>query len=84
MSAEMPLNIYDHVFRAMTYAQLGETAEARAAVSQILAFDPNYGGHAAEDFRKRNADPSIVRAIVDGLTKAGLPSSPESEASGQF
>jgi hypothetical protein len=29
-------------------------------------------------FRKRNADPSVVRAIVDGLAKAGLPTSPAS------
>lgn len=78
MAAEMPLNIYDYIFRAMTYAQLGDRENARAAVSQILAFDPNYGEHAAEDFRKRNADPSIVRAIVDGLTEAGLPLSTKS------
>jgi adenylate cyclase len=80
MSAELPLNIYDYVFRAMTYAQLEDEQNAQAAVSQILTFDPNYGEHVAADFRQRNTDPSIVRAIVDGLTKAGLPSSLKSGA----
>ena len=61
--------------RAMAYAQLGDSENAKAAVSQIPKIDPKYGEHAAADFRKRNADPSIVRAIADGLTKAGLPSS---------
>ena len=78
LSAERPLTLYDYVFRAMTYAQLGDGQNASAAVSQILALDPKYGEHVVEDFRKRNADPSIVRAIVDGLAKAGLPSSPAS------
>lgn len=75
LAAEAPLTIYDYVFRAMTYAQLGDVARARAAVAQIQAIDPGYGARVAEDFRKRNADPTIVRAIVDGLAKAGLPAS---------
>jgi adenylate cyclase len=79
MSAEMPLNLYDYVMRAMIHAQLGDSEDAKAAVSEILRIDPEYGEHVAADFRKRNADPSIVRAIVDGLTKAGLPSSVKSE-----
>jgi hypothetical protein len=57
----------------MTYAQLGDRQKAETAVSQILVLDPMYGEHVAADFRKRNADPSVVRAIVDGLAKAGLP-----------
>lgn len=75
MAAEMPLNIYDHVMRAMVHAQLGNREEATEAVSEILKIDQHYGDHVAEDFAKRNADPSIVRAIVEGLTKAGLPTS---------
>jgi adenylate cyclase len=72
LAAEMPLNLYDHVFRAMTYAQLGDREKAKAAVSQVLALDPKYGQHVVADFRKRNADPSVVQAIADGLAKAGL------------
>jgi adenylate cyclase len=75
LAAEAPLNLHDYVFRAMTYAQLGDAEKARAAVAEIVAIDPDYGAHVAEDFRKRNADPVLVRAIVDGLAKAGLPSS---------
>ncbi|HKP23048.1 MAG TPA: hypothetical protein VJV39_04250 [Dongiaceae bacterium] len=74
-AAEMPLNLYDHVFRAMTYARLGDREKAKAEVSQIVALDAKYGEHVAADFRKRNADPSVVQAIVDGLAEAGLPTS---------
>jgi adenylate cyclase len=76
MAAETPLTIHDYVFRAMTYAQLGDSRKAKEAVSQILARDPKYGENVRADFRKRNADPAVVRAIVDGLAKAGLPSTP--------
>ena len=75
MAAEMPLNIYDHVMRAMAHAQLGNGEKAAEAVSEILKIDQNYGDHVAEDFAKRNAHSSIVNAIVEGLTKAGLPTS---------
>ena len=79
LSAETPLTMYDYAFRAMAYAQLGYSENAEAAVSEILKFDPNYREHVEEDFRKRNTDPGIVRAIVEGLTKAGLPSSTKSD-----
>jgi adenylate cyclase len=78
LAAETPLSLHDYVFRAMTYAQLGDRQKAETAVSQILVLDPMYGEHVAADFRKRNADPSVVHAIVDGLAKAGLPTSPAS------
>jgi hypothetical protein len=42
--------------------------------------DPKYGEHVAEDFRKRNAHPTIVRAIVEGLAEAGIPSSMNTKA----
>ncbi len=80
LSAETPLNIYDYVFRAMAYAQLGDSESAKAAVSEIQKFDPNYGERVEADFRKRNTDAGIVHAIVEGLTKAGLPSAAEDEA----
>ena len=73
MSGEMPLSLYDFVMRAMVYGQLGDAKNAKAAVSEILKIDPKYGEHVVADFAKRNADPSIVRAITDGLAKAGLP-----------
>jgi hypothetical protein len=73
MAAEMPLTLYDHVIRAMVYAQLGDRKKAKSAVSEILRLDPKYGEHVAEDFIKRNAHPTIVQAIAEGLRKAGLP-----------
>jgi hypothetical protein len=68
----MSLSLLDYVFRAMTYAQLDDRERARAAVTQILLLDPKYGEHVVADFRERNAHPSVVQAIVDGLAKAGL------------
>jgi tetratricopeptide (TPR) repeat protein len=76
LAAETPLTLYDYVFRAMVYAQLGDREKAKAAVSQILALDPKYGERVVADFQKRNADPSVVKAIVGGLAKAGLAAQP--------
>jgi adenylate cyclase len=75
LAAEMPLNLYDYVMRAMAYAQLGDAKRAKEAVSNIQRIYPNYAEHMAADWARRNADASIVRAISDGLAKAGLPAS---------
>ena len=72
MAAELPLNLYDHVLRAIVYEKLGNSAQAKIAIAEILKIDPEYGAHVVADFRKRNADPSIVRAIAEGLSAAGL------------
>ena len=69
---DRPTVIYTHMVRAIAYAQLGERDEAASEVREMLAIDPHYGDHMVEDLAKRNIDPSIIHAIVDGLDKAGL------------
>jgi adenylate cyclase len=80
---EVPGVIYNHIALAMAYARLGRTDEADAEVDQILAIDPAYGDHVIADLQKRNVHPDLIRAVVDGLRKAGLtvPGSPTRAAS---
>ena len=68
----VPGVIYNHIALAMAYAQLGRTEEADAEVGQILAIAPAYGDHVIADLQKRNVHPDLIRAVVDGLKKAGL------------
>jgi TolB-like protein len=69
---EVPGVIYNHIALAMAYAQLGQTKQADAEIGRALAIDPAYGDHAIADLQKTNLHPDIIRAVVDGLKKAGL------------
>ena len=69
---EAPNVAIAHVAIAMCYGQLGLTAEAKAAVEQILEIDPTYGARAVEDLKMRNLHPDYIPLVVDGLAKAGL------------
>jgi TolB-like protein len=64
--------MYGYLCAAAAYGQLGDKANAEAAVAQMLKIDPNYGDHVADDLAKRGMSPYIIRAIVEGLVKAGL------------
>ena len=72
LEVKAPYTLYGHVTRAAAYAQLGDSVNAAAAVSEILKIDPKYADHVVEDLKKRNMDPAIIRALVEGLAKAGL------------
>lgn len=58
---------------AMAAAQLGLKAEAADAVQAILRIDPRYGDHVVADMTARNLAPELIRLVVAGLRKAGLP-----------
>lgn len=75
--AEMRRMTVGHVAQASVVvacaaAQLGLTAEAAAAVQEILRVDPDYGDHVVADLTARNVHQEIIAAVVDGLRKAGL------------
>ena len=70
--ADIPSVIHYHVILAMTHAQLGLMKEADADVKEILKIDPAYGDNVVADLKKHNVYPDLVRAVVDGLRKAGL------------
>ena len=64
--------LYGYLCAAAAYGQLGDKANAEAALAELLKIDPGYGEHVADDLAKRGVSPYIVRAMVDGLLKAGL------------
>ena len=66
-----------HAYKAALYAQLGDKANAAAAVAEILKIDPKCGEHVDIDLAKRGNSPGIIRAAVDGLSKAGLKITPQ-------
>jgi tetratricopeptide (TPR) repeat protein len=64
--------LYGYLCTAAAYGQLGDKANAEAALAELLEVDPNYGTHVADDLAKRGVSPGITRAVIDGLVKAGL------------
>jgi tetratricopeptide (TPR) repeat protein len=64
--------LYGYLCTAAAYGQLGDKANAEAALAELLKVDPNYGTHVAADLAKRGLSRGIVRAVIDGLVKAGL------------
>jgi tetratricopeptide (TPR) repeat protein len=64
--------IYGYLAVAAAYGQLGEKAKATAALSELLKVDPDYGDHVEADLARRGVSPGIIRAVIDGLKKAGL------------
>jgi TolB-like protein len=64
--------LYGYLSAAAAHGQLGHTANAEAAVAELLKIDPNYGEHIAGDLARRGVSPNIIRAIIAGLEKAGL------------
>jgi adenylate cyclase len=65
-------NRFTHIAQAIAYAQLGRKTEATAEIDLLLKLSPNYGDRVVSDLQDRNVAPEIIRAIVDGLRKAGL------------
>jgi TolB-like protein len=72
LKVQTPDVVYGPIARAIAYAQLGESAKASREAAEILRIYPNYAEEVADDLARRNVDPTIARAIMDGLAKAGL------------
>jgi adenylate cyclase len=64
--------LYGHLATAAVYGQLGDKANAEAVLAKVLAIEPTYGDRVADDLAKRGVSPHTIRAIVEGLVKAGL------------
>jgi adenylate cyclase len=64
--------LYGYLATAAAYGQLGDKANAEAALANVLRIEPTYGDRVADDLTKRGLSPYIVRAVIDGLVKAGL------------
>jgi adenylate cyclase len=65
-------NRFTHVAHAIAYAQLGRKDEAAVEIDLLLKLSPDYGDRVVTDLQARNVAPEIIRAVVDGLRKAGL------------
>jgi TolB-like protein/Tfp pilus assembly protein PilF len=65
-------NRFTHVAHAIAYAQLGRKEQAAEEVDLLLKLNPGYGHRVVADLQDRNVAPEIIRAVVDGLRKAGL------------
>ncbi|MGD9741044.1 MAG: hypothetical protein AB7V53_00285 [Dongiaceae bacterium] len=70
--ADIPSVIHQHVILAMAHAQLGRMKEADADIREILKIDPDYGSNVVADLKKHNVHPDMIKAVVEGLRKAGL------------
>ena len=64
--------LYGHLAAAAAYGQLGDKANAEAALAAVLEIEPSYGDRVADDLAKRGVSPQTIHAVVDGLVKAGL------------
>ncbi|WP_395679211.1 hypothetical protein [Inquilinus sp.] len=65
-------NRFTHIVHTIAYAQLGRKNEAAAQLDLLLQLNPDYGSQVVTDLQDRNVSPAIIRAVVDGLRKAGL------------
>ena len=59
--------VYGHLIVAVAAARLGLSDEAAAVAGRVLAIDPDYFAHIAEDLQRRNLHPELIQAIIDGL-----------------
>ena len=72
LKIDMPKLYMTYVFRAMSYGQLGRTAEGRDAVAEIIKRKSNFAEDVRNDFRRRNLPEPLIDQIVEGLRKSGL------------
>lgn len=66
-------HVYRHMAIAAAAASVGDMPTAKAAVSAILALDPDYGQRVGPDLEGRGLTPEITRRLIAGLARAGLP-----------
>lgn len=69
---DAPDVIYIPVMIAAAAARLDRAEEAAQAVAAIRAIDPAYGSRVRADLESRHVAAPLVRALVEGLARAGL------------
>jgi adenylate cyclase len=72
MKPAFEVRLWGAVLRAAVLGQLGRTAEAGAAASEILALVPDFLARARELIHRPILSDAIVDALLEGLGKAGL------------
>ena len=71
LKVNMPAYHWPHVYLAAVYGQLGDQQRASAALRELRALVPNFGGMAREEFGKW-LDAELTEHLLEGLRKAGL------------
>jgi TolB-like protein len=67
-----PTVIYGHLLIAAAAAQLGRRPEAEEGLRRVLELDPRYGDRIVSDLLDRHIHEGTIRAVLEGLRKAGL------------
>lgn len=69
---QLPQYYVNYLLLAAIYGELGQKAEAEAAVARLLELRPDYGSEMREDFRSRHYTDALIDRLASGLRKAGL------------
>lgn len=69
---QLPQYYVSYLLLAAIYGELGQKAEAEAAVARLLELRPNYASEMREDFRSRHYTDALIDRLASGLHKAGL------------
>jgi TolB-like protein/tetratricopeptide (TPR) repeat protein len=75
---DVPGLFWPFLVMASACGHLGRHAEARAAVRDLLALDPEFAAHARSNIGRWHFASGLMNPILDGLRKAGL-SIPEND-----
>src|SRR5438128_1323488 len=75
---DFPGFFWPYLVMASACGHLGRRTEAKAAVRDLLALDPEFAAHALSNVGTRHFASGLMDPILDGLRKAGL-SIPETE-----
>jgi adenylate cyclase len=68
----MPGMQWDPLHRASILGHLGRQAQATRALTELLALDPEFVGHARQFIRGFVFQEELIDKILEGLVKAGL------------
>jgi Tfp pilus assembly protein PilF len=75
---DIPGNIFQQLYLAAIYAELGRQSEAQSAVKELLKLSPGFNIESViEERRKWNPTDDSIRRWVAALRKAGLPEGTE-------
>ena len=66
-----PHRIDTHVLLAAVYSELGQAAEARAEVAEVLRLNPKFSLEVHKE-RTPIKDPAVVERLIAALRQAGL------------
>jgi len=68
-----PLEYYPYyMFSSALLAEAGKRSEAREHARKLLELYPDFPQNAYHEFKRKNLNPELIQAFVEGLREAGL------------